>query len=282
MHAGDSGGGYHTNPGGCTKFPTAKFTTANLTWGAIPPPPPVRAGCWRCRRLSTACWLLAATLLPGCLLPVARWLLAASAGGCGGRAGSTHGVAGGALLCAPQCAALRLLLGPPIPAQPGPLDAAHAHRSGSGDLRNVAGPQCSWGTAFSGHSHRRAQRFRASCLRGIVGGVILAHTVRQHAVSQPTAPARSGSQHPHFCLGTHGRCTRCLGTHPDAVAHSATAFGASTSCGSAHGTPKLLHSGTAGLTVTINHSTGDGQRSRQHLLLLLGSGRWERAPTAEG
>ena len=30
---------YPLNPGGSPKFPTAKFTTANLTWRKIPPPP---------------------------------------------------------------------------------------------------------------------------------------------------------------------------------------------------------------------------------------------------
>ena len=35
----DSGGGQTLTPGGSAKFPTAKFTTANLTWLQIPPPP---------------------------------------------------------------------------------------------------------------------------------------------------------------------------------------------------------------------------------------------------
>ena len=35
-------GGTTQNPGGSAILPTAKFATANLTWGQIPPPPPAR------------------------------------------------------------------------------------------------------------------------------------------------------------------------------------------------------------------------------------------------
>ena len=47
-HCGLWRGGTTQNPGGSAQFPTAKFTTANLTWREIPPPPPVRSLCGRC------------------------------------------------------------------------------------------------------------------------------------------------------------------------------------------------------------------------------------------